>query len=338
MSVNEKRNNAEKIAIFFDRLVARTDVYGTYDPETGKTFQRKESVTKQVIIDHLQGKKPYGMYMLVKDKTTVLVIDFDDHDKNPPVKFINQAKHYNIPAYLEVSKSKGWHVWIFFGKAGVSAIKARTMAYQILNDIDSVNTEVFPKQNFIPKGRKSYGNFVNCPLFGKLIPQGKTIFVDPNNNFSPYEQWSFLKNVKLVTEDDLDELIEINDWKLVNQYKKKISKNTSLEPKLRYTLQALLPCAQKMLKSGVTRLQRLTCFRLAIHLCAAGFDEEMSYEILRFWAKRNKPINGKQILTEKEIMDQCKDGFKTRNSSYGCGEPETSSFCSKPCPLYKKNK
>jgi len=337
MSTKGKRGNIEKIAIYSELFIARTDIYGTYNPETGKTFQKKEPVTKQVILNHLLGKKPYGMYMLVNDKTNVIVIDFDDHDKNPVIAFINRAMHYNIPAYLERSKSKGWHLWIFFEKGGISAAKARTVAYQILEDIDFIDVEIFPKQNATGIGNNSkFGNFVNAPMNGSLVPKGKTLFINPMN-FEPYEdQWTFLKNVKFVTKEDFNNLIEINNWKLVGHHEKKASQNTPFKPKSKYRFQLLPPCAQKML-FGVKKYQRLAGFRLAIHLKNIGFPCEITIKLLKIWATHNRPINGKKIITEKEIISQTKYGYKEKYNSYGCGEPETKPFCSDDCPLYKKN-
>jgi hypothetical protein len=340
MLVKKQRSSAEKIELFSKHFIARTDVYGTYDPKTGKSFQKKEPVTKQVIMNHLMGDTPYGMYMLKEGKTPVVIIDFDEHEINPPIEFILQAEHYGISAYLEASKSKGWHVWIFFEKNheknGVSAIKARTMAHQILEDIGYPNTEVFPKQNSIKNDGKHYGNFINCPLFGKLVPQSKTIFVNPDNNFLPYEQWSFLENIKLSTEEDLDELIEINEWKLGIQTENNFPGSITDKPKPRDKFLALLPCAQKML-FGVQKNQRLITFRLAIHFKNIGFPYEITINLLKVWAKYNRPTNGKRIITEKEIISQIKYGYKKKYSSYGCGEPETRPFCTKDCRLFDKN-
>lgn len=336
MAPKEKRGNAEKIAIYSELFIGRTDIYGTYNPETGKTFQIKKPVTKQVVLNHLLGIRPYGMYMLLNDKSSVVVIDFDDHNKIQPVEFINQAKHYNISAYLEVSKSKGWHVWIFCERPGISAIKLRTMAYHILQDIECPNIEIFPKQNCITDKKNRYGHFINCPLFGKLVPLGKTIFVNPDNNFLPYEQWSFLEKVKVLTEKELDDLIEINEWEPVDQLQKKTPKHTEANITPKYKFETLRPCAQKMLK-GVTENQRVICFRLAISLCAAGFDESMAKDVLFSWSSRNTPKNGKTIITKEEIIEQCRSGFSTNHTSYGCSDFAIIPYCDKDCHLYRNH-
>ena len=168
-----------------------------------------------------------------------------------------------------------------------------------------------------------------------MVPQSKTIFVNPDNNFLPYEQWSFLENIKLSTEEDLDELIEINDWKLGIPAEKNFLGKITNKPKPKDKFLALLPCAKKML-FGVQKNQRLIAFRLAIHLKNIGFPYEITINLLKIWAKYNRPTNGKGIITGNEIISQIKYGYKKKYSSYGCGEPETLPFCTKDCRLFNK--
>jgi hypothetical protein len=113
-----KRSTAQKIAVYQSFFSGLTNVYGTYDPANGRSWQEKKPVTFDTLLKHLQGKNPYGVYLLVGDRTRAVAADFDDPDVNPPVEFINKAKHYGLPAYLETSKSKGFHAWVFF-EAGV---------------------------------------------------------------------------------------------------------------------------------------------------------------------------------------------------------------------------
>lgn len=337
MALKVKRNNTEKITLYSRLFVTRTDVYGTYDPETGRIFQKKKPVTRQVIHSHLIGKESYGMYMMVNNRTSVAVIDFDNHDRNPVISFMNRARHYNIPSYLEKSKSKGWHVWIFFQKGGICAAKARTVAHQILEDIDAGDVEVFPKQNAVGVGNGlKFGNFVHGPLNGQLVPEGKTLFVNPMN-FKPYEDpWEFLDKIEFVSAETIDDLIEINDWQLIGTHKRKTSQNTPGKPESKFKFQGLLPCAQKLL-FGVKEFQRLSAFRLSVHLKNLGFPCDITIRLLKIWANHNRPVNGKGIIKESEIISQVKYGYREKYSSYGCGQPETLPFCSEDCPLYRKN-
>lgn len=98
------------------------------------------------------------------------VADFDDPNPEKPVMFCKRAAHHKLPAYLELSKSKGWHIWMFFDGDGADARKVRTVFRMLLDEIESQTTEIFPKQDAIDSSN-SYGNFINAPLFGKLVQE-----------------------------------------------------------------------------------------------------------------------------------------------------------------------
>ena len=106
MTGPNQRNNAEKIEIFREFFTGLTHSYGTYDPRTGKAFQVKKPVTEQVILAHLRGHQPYGIYLLVGDRTRAVVADFDSEDTWGPTQFVAAAAQYEIPAYIEVLINK----------------------------------------------------------------------------------------------------------------------------------------------------------------------------------------------------------------------------------------
>ncbi len=70
MNQTGERTTAQKIALYTSLFKGRTDVYGTYDPKTGRAGQVKQPVTKQVVISHLKGERPYGIYLLLDDRET----------------------------------------------------------------------------------------------------------------------------------------------------------------------------------------------------------------------------------------------------------------------------
>jgi len=206
-----KISNQKNIRLFFSLFHGLKNAYGTYSTQSGKHWQIKGEVTEKVIENHLTGKQPYGFYPLTGDKTTVGIADFDNLDPRPPIEFIKRAEHYGLSAYLEKSKSKGYHVWLFFPEDGVNARKVRIVMKFIQNEINSPNTEVFPKQDSITNNG-AYGNFINAPIFCKHAPNGKTIFVHPNFKLRPYgDQWEFLKSIKRNSEDNLDSIINENE-------------------------------------------------------------------------------------------------------------------------------
>ena len=323
----------QKLTIFKRFFTGLANAYGTYNPTTGRARQVKAAVTDQVIVDHLTGRQPYGVYLLVKECTRAVVADFDDPDKFGPVQFLSAASHYGIEAYIERSKSKGYHVWIFFSEKGVTASKARIIARHILDEIEQPLTEIFPKQDRLDT-RVEYGNFIFAPLFGALVPHGKTVFIDPAT-FKPYlDQWSFLESVKRAEEYLLDEIIELNNLQVV---KPDIDK-TRMRASILGGGYGLPRCARMLLRTGVERFQRVSCFRLAVNLNKVGIPYEMAESILKLWAKKNKPNPKKRIITEKEIIEQASYAYRKGYLGYGCEETAILPFCHPKCMVRKMSK
>ena len=324
-----KRGNSEKVSLFKSFFTGLTKVYGSYDHLSGRSFQVKKPVTDQVIMSHLKGVQPFGIYLLVKDRTKAIAVDFDDEDGNPPLEFVSRAKHYRIPAYIERSKSKGFHTWVFFEERGAKAQKARLVVKSILDELNYQDIEVFPKQDFL-SGKEAYGNFINAPLFGKLVPHGRTVFLDPADSLNPYpNQWDLLESVERVTETTLDNIIEINQLHYSEMTYPKDQKDHS-------SLFGLPPCAKKMLINGVTAYQRVSCFRLAVHLKRLGFPFDIAVAALRVWALKNQPLGEKGVISEKEIVKQTESAFKRDYRSYGCEYQAIKPYCQTDCPLRTK--
>ena len=127
---------SKKNKLFLSLFKGLKNVYGTYSTKSGKHWQIKGMVIEKIIYNHLIGKQPYGFYPLINDKTSVGIADFDDHNPLPAIAFIKRAAHYGLNAYLEKSKSKGYHVWLFFSEEGVSARKLRIVMKYILDEIE----------------------------------------------------------------------------------------------------------------------------------------------------------------------------------------------------------
>ena len=96
MATNYHRTASEKIRIFRDLFSGMPNVYGTYDPNCGRSRQVKKPVTDRVLKAHLTGRRPYGIYLLVKDRTRAIAVDFDSKDRLPPFEFISAAKQYGL--------------------------------------------------------------------------------------------------------------------------------------------------------------------------------------------------------------------------------------------------
>lgn len=256
------QNNLEHINIFKALFKAREDVFAVrwekgsksgympahfYDPYrlrahkmSGGTFQNFTEksylkFTDEQIQKHLDGFHHIGIYPLLQDNTTwFLAADFDKANwQNEAVTFLNACKEKEIPAYLERSRSgNGGHVWIFFDKP-YPAIRSRKIFISILEqsgtfsmfDKSSSFDRLFPNQDFL--SGKGFGNLIALPLFKPTFEKGNSCFV----NFESFEpiadQWDFLKKIKRVSTNHLDDLYDALKPS-VQGLKSGIESNTSL--------------------------------------------------------------------------------------------------------------
>lgn len=321
---------ASELAQFRSLFTGRADVFGTYDLQTGAVRQVKAPVTDAVLAAHLAGKQPYGVYLLNGDRTAAAVVDFDTPDLNPVVDCVDHARSYGLPGYIERSKSKGHHVWFFLPTDGVPAWKPRRVLNHILEEIDQQNVELFPKQDRLDAHCR-YGNFINAPLFRPLVERGRTVFVprrDPHRPFA--DQWSFLAQVERIGEGRLDEIISANDL-TATAVPEAPNSNLPIEIAPGF---ALPPCAQRMLSGGVRQFQRVSCFRLAVHLRRAGVPQDLAEGLLLHWSAKNRPHHGKRVITADEIRAQVSDAYRKHYRSYGCESEAVRPFCDTNCPVY----
>jgi len=317
-----RRTTAEKLALFRQCFTGRTDVYGTYDPRSGKTWLVKAPVTDAVLLAHLKGERPYGVYPLVGKLTRLIAADFDSQDRGPPKALVDRAKHYGLQAYIERSKSKGYHGWVFFEEKGVWARDARLVLRHLLEEIEMPNLELFPKQDALGGGVR-YGSFINVPFFGALVPEGRSVFVHPHT-FQPFaNQWDFLESIARVSQQRLDEIIEIND--LVCPAMPGQTDEAKPNPEARAF--GLPPCAKKMLEAGVTENQRVACFRLAVQLKKLGLPQDIALGALKAWAFKNRPRDGRRVITVREIREQTASAYQRDYRGCGCEDPAVMPFC-----------
>lgn len=331
-----ERSPAKKIRIFCRFFTGLRNVYGTYDMRTGRVRQVKEPVTDNVIRAHLAGERPYGVYLLNGDRIKSLAVDFDKDELGLPVEFVARTKHYGFQSYIERSKSKGYHTWIFFERGGVQACKARAIAQMILHDIGAEETEIFPKQDSLV-GQVSYGNFINAPLFGELVCAGRTVFVDPEDPRKIYpDQWDLLDRVERASAKQLDDIIALNQPMQAARKNNAPSVNRDRLLNHKAISFGLPICARKMLAEGVHAYQRVACFRLANHLRRSGIPYDLALVMLKAWSRKNRPNDGKPIIACREVESQTRYAYRRSYRSFGCEEPAVAEYCDKKCPLYRR--
>ncbi len=268
-------NLKDQIVLFKSLFKGRDDVFAVrwekggksgympayqYDPYLyrmhrmkGGTFQSFNDknylpYSDEQIAKHLRGDQLIGIYPLLKDNTSwFIAADFDDAGwENECKVFVNSCNKINIPAYLERSRSgKGGHAWIFFDQP-YPAVKSRKIVISLLVklgifsvfDKSSSFDRLFPNQDTL--SGKGFGNLIALPFYKPTWEQGNSCFVDIETLLPIGDQWEFLKNIKRISEQDLDKLynqIEISTTKVPAQAQSEQNLSGKLFIRLNNTVQ-----------------------------------------------------------------------------------------------------
>ena len=255
------------------------------------------SLTYEHVYNHLAGKDEFGrdvigLYPVLQDNTCCfLCTDFDDKNcehgyQNDVLAFVNVCKGWNVPCYIERSRSgNGAHVWIFFD-APITAIKARKLGKFIL--AEAMNKDVrlsfksydrfFPNQDTLPEG--GFGNLVALPLQGKARKDRNSVFVDEGFNVYP-DQWESLQNIRKISEVTIDGLIEKHCSSLGELTKS--SENKPWE----------VPTAESIVKSDFPSSITLTRANM-LYIPLAGLSAKVVNHFKRMAAFHNPEFYAKQ--------------------------------------------
>ena len=255
------------------------------------------SLTYEHVYNHLAGKDEFGrdvigLYPVLQDNTCCfLCTDFDDKNcehgyQNDVLAFVSVCKGWNVPCYIERSRSgNGAHVWIFFD-APITAIKARKLGKFIL--AEAMNKDVrlsfksydrfFPNQDTLPEG--GLGNLVALPLQGKARKDKNSVFVDEDFNVCP-DQWEFLQNIRKISEVTIDRLIEKHCSSLGELTKS--SENKPWE----------VPTAESIVKSDFPSSITLTRANM-LYIPLAGLSAKVVNHFKRMAAFHNPEFYAKQ--------------------------------------------
>lgn len=236
-------NIVEQVKLFRSVFKGREDVFAIrwekglksgympayhYDPymfrlhkNKGGSFQNYSDksllpLSDEQIIKHLHGDQFIGIYPLLKDNTSwFIAADFDKENWLGECRiFIEYCKKYNIPAYLERSRSgKGGHIWVFFNQP-YPAFRSRKIFISILQksgifsifDKSSSFDRLFPNQDYL--SGKGFGNLIALPMHKHTWDKGNGCFIDVETAEPINYHWKFIENIEKFTVAKLDSLYE----------------------------------------------------------------------------------------------------------------------------------
>jgi len=194
------RNQTERFARLFQ---GRSDAWGALHGESVKS-----PVTGKNYHEHLSGKVSLGVYPLLKNGSCWFgAIDVDIDDKGLVIKLHDELWNIGLKdVFIERSKSKGYHLWVFFSEP-VQAKHVRRVLTAVTKTVD-VRLEVFPKQEHLQENE--LGNYINLPyFFGSISTPDRRVVVD-RQSFTPVPLKEFLDKAErsLVTPSVLEAILE----------------------------------------------------------------------------------------------------------------------------------
>ncbi|SHF34263.1 hypothetical protein SAMN02745206_01800 [Desulfacinum infernum DSM 9756] len=227
---SELRRREEAVARYLRLFQGREDCFARQWADRSKGTQGYVPVRRpmedQDVLDHLQGRRTYGIYLLQKDSRVrlgVLDADLVSALRSTPLTpqqrdLLRREQRYlltrlpelgreaGLPCLAEFSGGKGFHFWYFFRdpvEAHLVREALHVLAGRIQPDLSCFQLEVFPKQDRL--AGKGLGNLVKLPL-GVHRLTGRPSYFLPSRNRNWEAQLELLRSVRPVSREALARL------------------------------------------------------------------------------------------------------------------------------------
>lgn len=298
--------NRQDVIRYATLFAGRGDAYGS---EHGGSIKQK--VTEFVIHDHLVhgGDKAIGIYPLVKIDGEFVVrwgctdIDLGDAESWPHA--VNLRTVFNtlgIQSWIERSRSKGYHVWVFTDQ-WVPATMMRH-AFLFAHQIAGVPaTEVNPKQTDDSKLKVGLGNYVRLPYPGNSPAGRRVMFFETNNELKR----DHFVDMALSTRNSIDAIAKVAAMYVPPPPKPRVDIDTNYDGDLGHLVGQLPGLAFTIFRDGPLdgKDRSTTLSRLAAKIAEAGFTPAETLALLvdadRRWGKFYDRADG---LDQLESMVQ----------------------------------
>ncbi|MBC7360653.1 MAG: DNA primase [Desulfacinum sp.] len=223
----ELRRQEEAIARYLRLFQGREDCFARQWADRSKGTQGyvpvRRPLENQDVLDHLQGRRTYGIYLLQKDSRVrlgVLDADLVSALRSTPLTtqqrdLLRREQRYlltrlpelgreaGLPCLAEFSGGKGFHFWYFFRDPVEAALvreALHALARRIQPDLSCFQLEVFPKQDRL--AGKGLGNLVKLPL-GIHRLTGRPSYFLPSRNKDWKAQLELLRSVRPISREAL---------------------------------------------------------------------------------------------------------------------------------------
>ncbi len=213
----EMDETARDFAILFrgGKVAIDDDIHGGFRPwraDDGSFLPADDKDFIVLVDDHLRCGPSIGVYPLFQCDGDFLVywgcVDWDEGHEEALVhaRNVREALHQlGVASWVERSRSKGFHLWVFFDKA-VSAVVVRQGLVGVCDLVDAPTTEVNPKQ--VKLSGRGWGNGVRLPYGHLRNPGGYNEVVNPDTVYSQVSVHSFVQEA-------IETRVTVDAWKPV---------------------------------------------------------------------------------------------------------------------------
>lgn len=191
----------------------------------------RRAMNAEDVLDHLRGRRTYGIYLLQQDnRVRLAVIDADlasrfrtgsiTSGEKDLVRRENRyllsrlselSRERGLPCLIEFSGGKGFHFWFLFAGPVAAALARQALqsvVKQIAPDLSCFNLEVFPKQDQL--AGKGLGNLVKLPLGIHRLTGRPSHFLHLADR-SPWAQLKTLEKIQPIPLESLQNVLSARE-------------------------------------------------------------------------------------------------------------------------------
>ncbi|PRM93936.1 helicase [Aliarcobacter cryaerophilus] len=199
----------EKIELFRELFIARTDIYakkwkskdGTKEgfSSVSKTFMGDDflPLTNKDLEEHLRGNIFLASYLIdKKQECKYVVMELNSEDV---FKLQRALQELNIVASYSLSSYNSIFAWIFF-KEKISSNISFSFLY-FLQKKANISVKLYPNSEF--STQEKLGSYIELPLQLFYRNKNRTVFLDINTKKVFHDQWNYLANIKKASKEQI---------------------------------------------------------------------------------------------------------------------------------------